>query len=250
MFSAVFASLGQELARGSPGQGPLYVRLATCLRQAIQQGRLSVGVPLPPERDLAQLVSVSRQTVRKAVEELTQEGLLKVRQGSGTFVAGRLVEPLTELASFSDDMRRRGLTPSSIWLKREIEQANTQEAFALSLSLTERVCRVNRVRLANDEPIAIELAVVAAVLVDFRTDFGDSLYGAIRDRGRAPVRALQRVRAGIANESVAQTLEVPLGSPVLEMERFSYSADGKPVEWTRSTYRGDMYDYVVEMRIP
>jgi len=103
--------------------------------------------------------------------------------------------------------------------------------------------------LADGEPIAVEFAVVAAELLGFSTDIGESLYAAIRDRGRAPVRAMQRVRAGVATAYVAQALAVPAGSPVLEVERFSYCTEGRPVEWTRSSYRGDRYDYVVEMRV-
>ena len=248
-FAEIIEALKGELANDSHTVGALYTRLAARLRQAIHQGRLSVGAVLPPERELAQSLGVSRQTVRKAVDELTREGLLAARQGSGTFVAGRIVEPLTELASFSDDMLRRGLTPSSKWLKREIVKPSPEEALALNLSLADLVCRIVRVRLADGEPIAIEFAVVEAALVASNADFGDSLYRALRHRNRAPIRAMQRVRAAVADPDVALALGISTDSPVLEMERFSYSADGRPVEWTRSAYRGDKYDYVVEMRI-
>ncbi|MFT7722121.1 MAG: GntR family transcriptional regulator [Roseateles sp.] len=240
--------LAQDALGAADAAGPLYLRLASQLRQAVLDGRLRPGASLPPERELAQRLGISRQTVRKAVEALTNEGALKVRQGSGTFVSARLVESLTELTSFSDDMRRRGLEPGSLWLDREIGPPDAQEALALGLPLHGRVARLSRVRLADGEPIALEFAVVDAALVGGTTEFGSSLYEAIRAQGRAPVRAVQRVRAAIAGDRAARALDIALGSPVLQIERHSYDAAGRPLEWTRSTYRGDMYDYVVEMR--
>lgn len=227
--------------------GPSYLRLAERLRAAIQQGRIGVGTSLPAERELAQLLARSRQTIRRAVEILQSEGLLVVRQGSGTFVSGRIVEPISELASFSDDMRRRGLLPGSLWIERSMGQPTPQEALSLGLSLREPVVRASRVRTANGEPIAVELALVSAVVVGMTAEFGDSLYEAIRRHGHAPVRALQRVRAGIATSQQARLLTIAEGAPVLEMDRHSYSSDGRPLEWTRSAYRGDRYDYVAEL---
>ncbi|HEV6966658.1 MULTISPECIES: GntR family transcriptional regulator [Roseateles] len=245
----LIAALGRELTADASSAGPLYFRLAATLRELIQQGQLASGRSLPPERELAQRLAVSRQTIRRVVDELASEGVLTVRQGSGTFVSGRLVEPLTELASFSDDMRRRGMTPGSLWLERKLTAPSPQEAFTLGLSLNDRVVRALRVRTADEQRIAVELAVVGADLVGGTADFGTSLYDAIRRHGRAPERALQRVRAAIADARIAELLHIDVGAPVLETERHSYSADGRPVEWTRSTYRGDLYDYVVEMRI-
>lgn len=227
--------------------GPSYLRLAGRLRTAIQQGRIGIGAGLPAERELADLLALSRQTVRRAVEILSREGLLVARQGSGTFVSGRIVEPITELASFSDDMRRRGLVPGSVWLERALGPPTPQEALSLGLSLRDPVVRASRVRTANGEPIAVEVAVVSATLLGMTADFGDSLYEAIRRRGHAPVRALQRVRAGIADAPLARLLTIAEGAPVLEMERHSYSRDSQPLEWTRSTYRGDRYDYIAEL---
>jgi GntR family transcriptional regulator len=229
--------------------GPIYLRLSARLRDAIQHGTISTGTSLPAERELARLLGLSRQTVRRAVEILTTEGLLVVRQGSGTYVNARFVEPLTELTSFSDDMRRRGFEPGSVWLERTLGQPTPEEALALGLSLRDRVMRASRVRTANGEPIAVEVAVVDARVVGMKADFGDSLYEAIRRQGHAPVRAMQRVRAAVASRHLAHLLHIATGAPVLETERHSYSAEGRLLEWTRSTYRGDLYDYVAEMRL-
>lgn len=245
--------LGKEFAArpgaGSVIAGPRYLHLAARLGSAIRQGRISSGASLPAERELATMLALSRHTVRRAIEVLTADGLLSVRQGSGTFVSGRFVEPISELASFSDDMRRRGQEPGSIWIDRVLGRPTVAEALALALSLTDPVVRASRVRTANAEPIAVEVAVVNAVLLGMTADFGESLYAAIRRHGHAPVRALQRVRANVATADFARRLNIAEGAPVMDMERQSYSADGRPLEWTRSTYRGDKYEYVAEMRL-
>lgn len=229
--------------------GPLYIRLAARLREAIQAGRLVMGSVLPPEREFAQDLGLSRETVRRAVEQLTQEGLLQGRQGSGTYVCTRITEPLSTLASFSEDMQRRGYQAGSTWLSRELARPTTEEAMALGLSLTDTVLRVARVRSANGEPMAVERATVHAQAVAGTTEFGDSLYDAMRRNGTAPVRAIQRIRAGTADAETARLLGLAEGAAVLDTERRSFTQEGRPVELTRSLHRGDLYDYVVEMRV-
>jgi GntR family transcriptional regulator len=242
-------ALKTTLLRGQ-GSGPIYVRLAAGLREAIQAGQLSPGSSLPAERELAQELGLSRQTVRRAVEQLEGEGLLRGRHGSGTYVMSRIIEPLSLLASFSDDMKRRGYVPGSTWLSREVVQANAEEAMALGLSLNDLVMRGARVRTANGEPMAVEHASVNVQSVGGTPDFGDSLYAAMRRHGAAPVRALQRIHAAVADAGTAQLLDIAIGAAVLETERRSFTQEGRAVELTRSVYRGDLYDYVVEMRIP
>lgn len=230
--------------------GPMYARLATVLRDAIHGGRLLNGAALPPERDLAEALEVSRVTLRRAVEELVREGLLNVKQGSGTYVTARLVEPLSVLTSFSEDMRRRGMVAGSVWVSRQLAMPSAEEAMSLALSLSDQVMRASRVRTANGAPIAWESATVSAVFVGNTSEFGDSLYSALQRNGARPVRAIQRIRAGIADATAARLLDLHAGVAVLETERRSFTAEGKPVELTRSIYRADLYDYVVEMRVP
>jgi GntR family transcriptional regulator len=227
----------------------MYQRLAAGLREAIHKGLLHPGASLPPERELAQELGVSRETVRRAVELLTQEGLLRGRQGSGTYVCTRIVEPLSLLASFSEDMARRGFVPGSTWLSREIALPSTADALSLGLSVADSVMRCSRIRLADGEPMAIERATVNAALVGNTIDFGNSLYEALRRHQAAPVRAVQRIRADVADAKTARWLKLDLHAPVLDIERRSFTQEGRPVELTRSIYRGDLYDYVVEMRV-
>ncbi|MEJ8823536.1 GntR family transcriptional regulator [Variovorax humicola] len=239
------AALDGHEARG----GPIYMRLAVVLRHAIQAGRIPTGAGLPPERELAHGLGVSRETVRRAVEQLTEEGLLKARQGSGTYVSARIVEPLSLLASFSEDMERRGFVPGSRWLSRQLVRPTVEEMLALGVSSTDLVMRSARVRTADGEPMTVEHASVNAAHVGGTAEFGDSLYEAMRRNAAAPVRAIQRIRAGVADAETARLLNIGLGAAVLETERRSFTQEGKPLELTRALFRGDMYDYIVEMRI-
>jgi GntR family transcriptional regulator len=243
---------GLELDELRPDPGatsPLYLQLAERLAAAIACGRLKEGAALPAERLLAQRLAVSRTTVRKALDELAGRGLVAPRHGSGTFVASaRLEQPLARLSSFSEDMRARGRAPGFAWVERGVAAPSPEEAVALGLTSGEQVARFVRVRLADGEPLAVERAAVAARHLPDPLAVGGSLYAALRARGLEPARALQRLRAAAAGAADAALLGVAPGDPVMATVRHGYLADGRPVEFTRSVYRGDRYDFVAEMR--
>src|SRR5687768_10339048 len=127
-------------------QLPLYQQLQRSLREAIEQRVLGVDDALPAERQLAEELAVSRITVRKAIEGLVEEGLLVRRQGAGNFVASRVEKNFAKLTSFSEDMRSRGRTPKSVWLKRSEGQVTPEEALTLRLSPGTPVYRFHRLR--------------------------------------------------------------------------------------------------------
>lgn len=229
--------------------GPAYARLASALEAAIQDGSIPPGAGLPSERVIGELLGLSRVTIRRALEKLIQEGLLKTRQGSGTFVSRRLVEPMTLLASFSEDMHRRGQVPGSVWISRELVWPTAEEVLALAIPPGEQVVRCARTRTADGIPMALEYATVLAQHVGGKANFGDSLYKAMHQQGIVPTRAIQRVRTENATDNHAKHLEIPLNAAVFAIERRSFAQDGRPVELTRSIYRGDLYDYVVEISL-
>jgi GntR family transcriptional regulator len=119
----------------------------------------------------------------------------------------------------------------------------------LGLCADDMVARVSRLRIANDTPLAIERASLAASLLPDPDSIGPSLYAALEERGCKPVRAMQRISAANLGEPDAELLEVPAGSASLNIERVSYLSSGKVVEFTRSIYRGDAYDFVAELRL-
>ena len=235
-------------AASGPSHVPLYKKLTSALQTAIQSGALRTGDGIPPERDLAVQLGVSRITVRRALKDLAGQGLLFARQGSGTAVAARVEQPLSDLGSFSDDITRRGLTPGSRWISRELVYPSPDEIIALGLAITDQVIRMERVRTANGAPIAVERATVKADLLGGKVEFGNSLYEALRRQGVVPYRALQRLRAEVVHGKDARLLGLGDGDAVLSTERRSFTADGHPVEFTRAVYRGDRYDYLVELR--
>ncbi|MDY7229096.1 GntR family transcriptional regulator [Hyalangium rubrum] len=230
---------------------PLYLQLARYLRGLIASGKFGHQDALPSERELAERLGVSRVTVRKALRELLDEGLLQQRQGAGTFVnRGPYVEQrLSTLTSFSDDMSSRGLSAGSLWLHRQVTIASPEETLALGLSPGATVSRMQRLRTANDTPMALELAVVPTRFVPDPSEVKGSLYDVLRRRGCTPFRALQRLTAIKLQAEQAEQLGVPEGAPALYIERRTMLEDGTPVEFVRSHYRGDAYDFVVELNL-
>ena len=230
--------------------GPLYLRLKALIQGAIQDGSLNANDALPSEREIASMLDISRVTVRKALAELVEDGVLTQKRGSGTFVTGgnqRVEQRLSRLTSFTEDMLARGLTPSVRWLLKTVAPPTPEEAMVLGLSTGERVIRLRRLRLADDRPMALEQAVVAARLLANPEAIGNSLYAALEAAGIRPVRALQRLSAESLNAEDARVLGVEPGAPALYIERITYLKDGRPVEFTKSHYRGDAYDFVVEL---
>lgn len=240
----------QRLAATS--QAPLYLRIKKLMHEALATGDLQEGDSVPSERDVADLLQVSRVTVRKAFTELAQEGLLVQRRGSGTFVrqsTSRLEQPLSRLTSFSEDMRIRGMKTDADWLDRSTAFPTPEEVLKLSISPSDFICRFHRLRRANGVPLAIELAVIPQRFLEDPAAVKGSLYDALGQRGYRPVRALQRLHATALSVSDAELLDLPAGSPALAIERVSYLADGRTVELTRSLYRGDTYDFVAELSL-
>ena len=234
-----------------PSGGPLYLQLKRWIEDAIGRGDIVPGDALPSERDLATRVDVSRVTVRKAVLQLVNDGVLVQRHGSGTFVAPqtRVEQSLSQLTSFTEDMARRGMAVSAEWLDRGLYLPSPEETVTLGLSPDDQVARISRLRLTGDVPLAIERASLSARILPDPTAIEDSLYRYLDKSGNRPIRAIQRIRAANLGEEDAELLRVPAGSAGLNIERTSYLASGRVIEFTRSIYRGDKYDFVAELRL-
>jgi len=225
----------------------LYLQLQKKLRTAINENMLPPEKPLPAERDLATEYGISRITVRKALQGLVDEGLLNRRQGSGTFVARRVEKVFSQLTSFSEEMKARGQSPSSQWLRRVESRITTDEVMNYGLSPDLKVYRFDRVRYADGAPMALEYSIVPAFALPSPDSVEDSLYVALNDAGYRPARALQRLRAVLFEHQQAELLGVPDKSAGLLVERRAFLGDGRIVEISRSFYRGDTYDFVAEL---
>lgn len=229
------------------GHAPLYQRLQQALRSAIEAQTLKAEDALPPERDLAASFGVSRITIRKALDGLVAEGLLTRRQGAGTFVAGRVEKQFSKLTSFTEDMATRGRTARSEWIGRSEGAVTPDDSLTLGLSPGTRVFRFNRIRFADDIPMALEYSTISGFALPSLDAVDQSLYLALEAAGHRPVRALQRLRAVLFDGAHAALLGVEVGAPGLFIERRGYLEDGRPVEVTHSWYRGDAYDFVAEL---
>ncbi len=237
-----------DLSSGKSSSTPLYIQIAKSIRQQITEGEITAGDALPSERDLCELTGASRVTIRKAVDQLIEEGLLRRKQGSGTFVAERIEMPATYLGGFTEDTKARGRAPGSIWLVRNYANPTREEAAMLKLSTSAVVARLGRVRLSGGEPLAIEHAVVAKAHLPPIEEIRDSLYAALEAKGNRPQQGRQKVRASLASPTEAGLLSIQENSEVLRIERITWLNDGTLIEFTRSAYRGDRYEFVTEIR--
>jgi GntR family transcriptional regulator len=213
---------------------------------------LSVGDAIPPERRLATELGVSRPTLRAVIDELVREGLLLRRHGSGTYVAEpKIALPLT-MTSFSEDMQRRGMRPGSRVLSFERISAGAKLCQRLRISPMDEVWEINRLRLADDETMAIECLHVPVRLMPSlkREDLeGHSFYDLLRDRhGVVIASGVQTIEPTVTSEEEARVLGVPVHAPAFLFERITQSERGEVVEFVRSVYRGDRYRLVTELR--
>ncbi len=233
-------------------RGPLFASVGAVLKREIAAGRFAQADVLPGERELSEMLDVSRTTLRRAIAGLVDEGVLIHRHGAGTFVRRsppHVEQPLSRLTSFTEDMRLRGLAASSRVIERGTFLPAPEETMMLDISPSETVFRLARLRLADGVPMAIERAAVPLRFLAGAEPAGDSLYAALEASGFRPVRALQRLRAVVIGAAEAALLEIPEGSPALDIHRITSVADGRRVEFTRSFYRSDTYDFVAELTL-
>lgn len=214
---------------------------------------LSVGEAIPSERRLAADLGVSRPTLRAVIDELVREGLLLRRHGSGTYVAEpKIALPLT-MTSFSEDMERRGMRAASHVLSFERISAGAKLGQRLRISPVEHVWAIRRLRLADDETMAIEFLHVPKRVVPRlkREDLegGHSFYALLRERfGVVVASGVQTIEPTVTSDEEAEILGVPVHAPAFLFERVTESERGEVVEYVRSVYRGDRYRLVTELR--
>lgn len=242
---APLAHIMESLAQSS--SLPLYQQLQRALREAIDKRVFGPDEALPAERQLATELSISRITVRKAIDGLVEEGLLVRRPGSGNFINARIEKNFAKLTSFSEDMRARGRTPRSVWIKRSEGTVTPEEALRLRLSPGAPVYRFHRIRFADEVPMCLEYATIVADYLPSLDTVGVSMYEALDEAGHRPVRALQRLSAILLDEEQAGMLQAKAGDAGLCVERLGFLRDGQAVEFCRSYFRGDLYDFVAEL---
>ena len=226
---------------------PMYFRIEQGILEQIQRGSLKPGDQLPSESELAEQHGVSRITAKRALDDLVQQGLAFRQQGRGTFVARARIREISGFRSFSEDIRARGLVPSSriLSLKEILPEPKIREW--LHLDEGAKAFLLKRVRFADAEPVAIEAAYLPSRLCPTlaREDLGKgSLYDILQNRfGVVPSWADSEIEAREATPEEARLLEMKAGRPVLAARRVTYSANYDVIECVESIYRGDCFTF-------
>lgn len=229
---------------------PIYLQIAESIGSLLASGALPAGYILPPERVLCEQFSISRMTLRQAMSLLDREGLIDSRRGIGTVVRhNRLRKQQQELRSFSEEIRERGGRPESrlISLGLATPAAAVREFFGLRED--QKVYEIQRVRLNDGEPLALELARIPERLCPGLERFDlarSSLYEILEQSyGLRPETCNEEISAEIPSSQQRKLLSLPARTAVLVINRKTYMDDGRPLELTRSVFRGDRYSSVV-----
>lgn len=226
---------------------PVYTQIYDVLRARIAT-ELAFDAPLPSEREIAESFGVARMTARKTIDQLVHEGLAYRVPGRGAYVARpRLVLPLA-LRSFTEDIRARGMQPGSRLLHARAESAGPAVAEHLHLRPGSDVHCLRRLRLADDQPIALETSYLPAERTTglLGHDLTGSLYNTLETAfGLVIDGGSQTISAAVVGAEDAHLLRVARGSAALCFDRFSTAA-GQPLEYTTSIYRGDRYQLTID----
>jgi GntR family transcriptional regulator len=229
---------------------PKHTVIANALREETRE--LPVGFRLPSEKELAARFEVSRMTVRQALDALAADGRVERVPGSGTFVRRPTVAMGPNLTSFSEDMRARGLRPSSRLIALEEVPADSEIGLDLGVEEGSALVRLERLRFADEDPMCLEEGHLPGrfqrVLDD--ADLEASLHEVLAKAGTVVAAARRRVRAVPAPSRDAQLLGLPEHAPALEIVDVFYDTNRRPVHRSRSRYRHDRYEVMSDLYRP
>ena len=231
-------------------QSPVYIQIHNQLKQDIEAGKWHVGERIPSERELAVDFSVSRMTLRQAIQTLVDEGILERRVGAGTYVASQKVqEKMSGVTSFTDVMLAQGKRPSSRTISYHVANPSISEVEKLKLKDDEQVLRMERVRFGDGVPISFEVATVPYDLVSAfsKAEVTRSLYHTLEKKGGLQLGgARQMVTATLASEKIAEYLDIKRGEAILRLRQVSFLNDGRPFEYVRTQYVGSRFEFYLD----
>ncbi len=231
---------------------PLYARVESVLAADIADGSLPPDCQLPAEEGLVDRFKVSRTTVRKAIQNLIERGLVEIRRGKGTFVTQpKITQDLTELTGFVEDMQAVGRHPTARLLDKRIIAADEAVAQHLALTPGTLVVRLRRVRLADGVAMSFDETYLPREIGEkiAGNDLeAEPVFSLLEEKYDTPlIEAEYRLEAIAADPVAAQALQVPLGSPIFLIERTSYSAGNRPVDYEKLHYRGDLIRFMTRL---
>lgn len=230
---------------------PLYLQISDSIREEIETGKIMPGQKIWSERELMQELNVSRNTAQQAIEELVRNGFVSRVQGKGTFAIERKVSyGLQRMSSFSEEMRRKGMQPSSRVISMRQEHPSQSLAQRLRLSADSWVFRLERLRLADGLPMAYHVSHVPMTLCPGieKFDFtNDSLFSILENQYNLILSwQKQAIRPVIARKEEADLLDIMVGMPLLLADGVAFLEDGTPFESNRILYRSDLYEFTVQ----
>ncbi len=241
----------------SPGPVPLWFQIAERLRAAIVAGEFKPGDPLPSEADINAAFRVSRTTARASLDRLRQEGLISRQSGRGSIVLRpRVDQPVNELASFAEDMRRRGLRPSYATFDATWYPPTAEVAEALALSPDSPGFMIRRLLLADDEPMGMSVCWLSPAVLGGSAPTPEeldrgSLYAWLAEHCSAHIASAHEfIEAANADTDMARRLQVAQGTALLVARRLSRTADGTPIEYVVMHYRADRYRFSIDLTRP
>ena len=232
---------------------PRYHQLKEILREKIRSGEWKPGDLIPSERELSETYGISRMTTRQAVTDLVNEGVFYREQGKGTFVTRhKITQQLMRLTGFTEDIRARGQQPSTRVLSIHMRPASEVVAEKLRVDVGQLVFCLQRLRLADGEPLAIELSHInfkgCEKLLEEDLE-QNSLYRLLESKYMVPLmEAEQEIEAGLAGNEEAQILKIPVGSSVLYIRRTTYTDRFQPIEYAKSVYCGNKYVFYANLK--
>jgi len=231
---------------------PLYEQLKKKIKEKIKNNKHKNGQKIKSERELAKEFQISRMTVRKAIKELVNEGYLFRKSGLGTFVEkSKFNKGLLWLTSFTEDMKQRGLKPSSKTLYIDKIEAPTNIKNKLELLNNDYIYILKRLRLANNKPMALENSHISVELLEQKQVNNldnNSLYEILKNNGVSFSHADETLEGGVASTQEANLLNIKRGDPVIYRERTTYNKKNKKVEYVNSVYRADRYKFHFKLR--
>ena len=233
-------------------RSPLYERVESVLAGDIADGSLPPETQLPSEDGLIERFKVSRRAVRKAIQNLIERRLVEVRRGKGTFVTQpKITQELTELTGFVEDMQTLGRHATARLLDKRIVAADEAVAHHLALAPGTLVVRLRRVRLADGMAVSFDETYLPRDIgekVAGNDLAAEPVFSLLENRYDTPlVEAEYKLEAAAADLDAARALQVPSGSPIFLIERTSYTAENRPVDYERLHYRGDLIRFVTRL---
>lgn len=225
---------------------PLYQQLKTKIKDSIISGELKQGDKIQTEEELSKVYNVSRITVRSAISELVEEGMLVKKQGKGTFVSRTKIDrEIIKFLSFSSACKIEGLTPSSKITKKDIIDPNKDQINSLKLDTGDKLIRIQRIRYANEDPIMVENNYFSYNNYNFLLNeehLNSSLYEILSNKYNiVPFKGLNSIEIVRAKEDESEYLKIYKGSSLLLIKGVVYDENNIPIHISEEYIDGDKY---------